>query len=536
MRQQNVTLAKSEGQVAHVFTFWISPCHRMMLWQSKSQPLREDKSMFDWAGWAISALAVTFVMVIGIAALVIVVLFVIDRTQREDAIRRNYPVLGRFRHIFTTLGEFFRQYFFAMDREELPFNRAQREWVKRAVEGKGNTVAFGSTRNLSVVGTPIFANAAFPPLDDQYAASEPMMIGPNARQPFNAPSIYNLSGMSFGAISKPAVLALSRGAKEAGIWMNTGEGGLSPYHLEGGADIVFQIGTAKYGVRDSDGRLDDDKLRAVAAHEQVRMFEIKLAQGAKPGKGGILPDAKITAEIAAIRGIKQGEDSISPNRHVEVSNVSELLDMIDHIREVTGKPVGIKTVFGSRAAFNDLFTAIKKRGPDAAPDFITLDGGEGGTGASPLPLMDLVGMSIREALPELANMLRENGLKDRIRLIASGKLMVPGDVAWALAAGADFVTSARGFMFSLGCIQAMKCNKNTCPTGITTHDPRFQKGLVPEEKYKKVALYAKNIIKEVETIAHSVGVSEPRQMRREHVRIVQDNGLSVPMIDLYPDP
>jgi len=321
--------------------------------------------------------------------------------------------------------------------------------------------------------------------------------------PYVAGSFFNLSGMSFGAISKPAVLALSRGAREAGIWMNTGEGGLSPYHLEGGADIVFQIGTAKYGVRNRDGSLSDDKLREIAAHDQVRMFEVKLAQGAKPGKGGILPGAKITPEIAAIRGINEGEDSISPNRHVEVASAEELLDFIAHVRDVTGKPVGIKTVFGSDAAFRELFDLILQRGLDSAPDFITLDGGEGGTGASPLPLMDLMGVTIREALPEVANLLREYGLKERIRLISSGKLMVPGDVAWA-------------------------------PTGITTHDPRFQKGLVPEDKCKKVARYAKGIVKEVELISHSVGVSEPRKLRREHVRIVQDSGQSVPMDVLYP--
>ncbi|WP_298295917.1 FMN-binding glutamate synthase family protein [uncultured Litoreibacter sp.] len=489
----------------------------------------------DWAGWVIQVMAFSFVLVVGAAALLVVILFIIDRSQTEDAVRRNYPVIGRFRHIFTELGEFFRQYFFAMDREELPFNRAQRDWVKRAVSGKGNTVAFGSTRNIAVTGTPLFVNAPFPPLDNQFASSEPMMIGPGARQPYMAGSFFNISGMSYGAISKPAVLALSRGAKEAGIWMNTGEGGLSPYHLEGGADIVFQIGTAKYGVRDRDGRLDDNKLRDVAAHEQVKMFELKLAQGAKPGKGGILPGAKITPEIAKIRGIDVGQDSISPNRHVEIDDWDDLLDFLAHVREVTGKPVGIKTVFGAAQPVRELFEMINRRGDAFAPDFITLDGGEGGTGASPLPLMDLVGVTIREALPEVAGLLREYGLKDRIKLVASAKLMVPGDVAWALAAGADFVTSARGFMFSLGCIQAMKCNMNTCPTGITTHDPRFQKGLVPEDKYKKVARYAKNIVKEVETIAHSVGVAEPRQLKRTHVRIVQDTGKSVLLSELYPD-
>ncbi len=483
---------------------------------------------------ALNFLAVAFVVVIGAVALVALVLFVIDRTQTHDAIRRNYPVLGRFRHLFSTLGEFFRQYFFAMDREELPFNRAQREWVKRAGEGKSNTVAFGSTRNLNVVGTPIFVNAAFPPVEDQFAKSEPLEIGRGCRHPYNAPSFFNISGMSYGAISKPAVQALSRGARKAGIWLNTGEGGLSPFHLEGGADIVFQIGTAKFGVRDTDGNLSDDKLREVAGHDAVRMFEVKLAQGAKPGKGGILPGEKVTPEIAAIRGLEVGQDGISPNRHREVDDWNDLLDMIAHLREVTGKPVGIKTVVGAEDAIEDLFDAITARGPKAAPDFITIDGGEGGTGAAPMPLIDLVGMSIREALPVVVDLRNKAGLKDRVRIVASGKLVNPGDIAWALAAGADFVTSARGFMFSLGCIQALKCNKNTCPTGITTHDPRFQKGLVVEDKWKRVAAYAEKLIKEVETIAHSVGVSEPREMRRKHVRIMMDKGRSVPMSEIYP--
>ncbi len=421
-----------------------------------------------------------------------------------------------------------------MDREELPFNRAQRDWVKRASEGESNTIAFGSTRNISAPGTPIFVNSTFPPLDNQFGKSEPMLIGPTARMPYIAPSFFNVSGMSFGAISKPAVEALSQGAKEAGIWLNTGEGALSPYHLEGGCDVVFQIGTAKYGVRDEHGNLSDDKLREIAAHETVRMFEIKISQGAKPGKGGILPGEKITPQIAKIRGIEMGHDSLSPNRHKEINSFGELLDMIHHVREVTGKPTGIKTVIGSDSAFRELFDEIKARGPDSAPDFITIDGGEGGTGAAPMPLMDLVGMSVREALPLIANIRDEYGLKDRIRLIASGKLVNPGDVAWALAAGADFVTSARGFMFALGCIQALKCNKNTCPTGITTHDPRFQKGLVVSRKNKRVARYAKEIVHEVETIAHSVGVAEPRLMRRRHVRLTQANGRSIRMNEILP--
>ncbi len=488
----------------------------------------------EWAIVVLEVLALAFVVLVGVGVALAVSMYVIDTRQRGDAIRRNYPVIGRFRGLFTELGEFFRQYFFAMDREEMPFNRAQRNWIYTAAEGQGSTVAFGSTRNLNVPGTLIFMNAVFPPLDDQYASTEPMLIGPHCRTPYRAPSVFNISGMSYGAISRPAVQALSFGAKKAGIWMNTGEGGLSPYHLEGGCDIVYQIGTAKFGVRDEAGNLSDDKLREIAAHPQIRMFEIKLSQGAKPGKGGILPAAKIDAEIARIRGVPMGKDAVSPNRHREVNDFDGLLDLIAHVREVTGKPVGFKTCMGSADPWFDLFRKIRERGPESAPDFITVDGGEGGTGAAPMPLIDLVGLPLREALIRMVDLRDLAGLHDRIRIVASGKLVAPGDVAWAICLGADFVTSARGFMFSLGCIQALKCNRNTCPTGITTHIPSLQQGLVVEEKRERVAAYARSVINEVETIAHSVGVAEPRQMRRRHMRIVQDDGTSVQVNEIYP--
>jgi glutamate synthase domain-containing protein 2 len=341
--------------------------------------------------------------------------------------------------------------------------------------------------------------------------------------------------MSFGAISKPAVLALSRGAKEAGCWMNTGEGGLSPHHLDGGCDIVFQIGTAKYGVRTKDGKLDDEKLREMAAHDQVRMFEIKLSQGAKPGKGGMLPGGKVTEEIAKIRGIPVGEASLSPNRHVDIDSAQTLLDMINRVREVTGKPVGFKSVMGGFGWLEDLFEEILKRGIESAPDFITVDSGDGGTGAAPQSLIDNVGIPIRESLPIVVDKLHKYGLRERIRVIASGKLINPEYVAAAFCSGADFVASARGFMFALGCIQALQCNRNTCPTGITTHDKKLQRGLVPEVKAKRVANYQMTIEKELSIIAHSCGVSEPRMLKREHCRIVQANGLSLPMDQLYPE-
>ncbi len=478
-----------------------------------------------------------FSFLIGLAVLAILIMYVVDKTQTKHTIRRNYPVVGRFRYLFEHIGEFFRQYFFAMDREELPFNRAERSWVYRAAKEVDTTVAFGSTRPLDHEGDVIFLNSAFPTLDEDAVEPRPITIGEGvALKPYTTASILNISAMSYGAISRPAVLALSRGARESGIWMNTGEGGLSSYHLEGGADIVFQIGTAKYGVRDEQGQLDDDKLREIAAHDQVRMFEIKMSQGAKPGKGGILPGEKVTEEISRIRHIGIGEDSISPNGHKDIRSVDDLLCMIERVRSVTGKPVGFKTVVGQLSFFHDLFAEIHRRGIASAPDFIAIDSADGGTGAAPQPLIDYMGMPLKESLPMIVDLLHEYGLRERIKLVASGKLITPGKVAWALAVGADFCTSARGFMFALGCIQALQCNKNTCPTGITTHNKELQRGLVPAEKCKRVAAYAKSIAYSVGIIAHSCGASEPRGLLREHMRVIESSDRSVAMNELDPLP
>ena len=483
----------------------------------------------------LSLLSSLFVVAVGLFALMIVVMFIADVSQTQDAIRRNYPVIGRFRYLFTRLGEFFRQYLFALDREELPFNRAERDWVYRSSAGADNTIAFGSTRNLLTPGTQIFVNCAFPTLDEDAMQASKVTVGPFSTNPYTFSSIINISAMSYGALSTPAVRALSKGAKMAGCWLNTGEGGLAPYHLEGGCDVVFQIGTAKYGVRDLEGMLDETRLREIASIPQVKMFELKLSQGAKPGKGGILPAVKVTPEIAKIRGIPAHTDSISPNRHPEIDNVGQLLDYINRLRDVSGKPAGFKSVIGAYGWLEAMCEEIDKRGVESAPDFITVDSGDGGTGAAPMALMDNVGLTIKESLPLVIDILCRHGLRDRIKVFASGKLISPAEVAWALCAGADSVNSARGFMFALGCIQSLKCHKNTCPTGITTHDRRLQRGLNPEEKSVRVANFVKKMEKEVGTIAHSCGVSHPRALRRYHCRIVQASGRSIPMNELYPD-
>ena len=490
--------------------------------------------MLDLVSQFLDILLYILVLAIAGGIISVAVMYVVDVTQTKQAIRRNYPVVGRFRYFFEDIGEFFRQYFFAMDREEMPFNRSQRSWAYRAAKGVDSTVAFGSTRDLTRTGSLIFVNCPWPTLEKDVTDTASVTFGPYCEQPYTTDRIFHISGMSFGALSGPAVQALSRGANIAGCWMNTGEGGLSEHHLEGGADIVFQIGTAKYGVRDEHGALDEGKLREVASHEQVRMFEIKLSQGAKPGKGGILPGAKVTDEIAAVRGIPAGQDSISPNRHPDIGSIAELLDFIDRVRRITGKPVGFKTVVGAFGWLEQLFTEARLRGQDAGPDFITIDSGDGGTGAAPQPLMDSVGLPISESLPLVCDILNRTDMRKRVKVIASGKMINPSDVAGALCLGADFVLSARGFMFALGCIQAMKCNQNTCPTGITTHDRRFQRGLVPQDKAQRVARYQQTMEKQVGMIAHSCGVPEPRRLRRYHCRMVTANGRSIPLDEMYP--
>lgn len=461
-------------------------------------------------------------------------MYIADILQTTHAVRRNYPVIGRLRYRMERLGEYFRQYFFAHDREEMPFNRATRAWVYRTAKGLGGMVGFGSTNDLRETGSVIFVNASFPRLEEEHTPMPPLIIGAPCEKPFVAQHIFNISGMSYGAISKPAVRALSKGAAKAGVWLNTGEGGLSSYHLEGGCDLIYQIGTAKYGVRDVNGNLDDQKLIAIA--EQVKAFEIKLSQGAKPGRGGVLPASKVTAEVASIRGIPVGQVSSSPNRHRDINNVEELLNSMHHIRELTGRPVGFKAVHGSDKFMRELCDAIYQRGIDFAPDFITVDGGEGGTGAAPQVLIDHVGLPLTESLPMVVDVLMEYDFKNRVQVIASGKMVTSAYVAWALCMGADFAVTARGFMFSLGCIQSLQCHKDTCPTGIATHNKRLQKGLVVEDKSERVATYAHWVNHEINCLAHSCGLRNAREFKREHIRIVQKPGYSVALDQLYPYP
>ena len=466
---------------------------------------------------------------------VLVFWFIQDITQKKHTVLRNYPVIGRLRFFLEEMGEYFRQYFFAGDREEMPFNRATRGWIYRGAKNEGGIIGFGSTNDLREPGSIIFVNHPYPVLEEDRLNTPSLVIGEGyCRYPFEGKSVVNVSGMSFGAISEPAVRALSRGAGVAGCWMDTGEGGLSPYHLEGNCDVIMQIGTAKYGIRDLDGNFSPEKAKELA--KVVKAFEIKLSQGAKPGKGGVLPGMKVTEEIARIRGIPAGEDSISPNRHLDIATINDLLDKVAYVRELTGRPVGIKTAIGGWEFINELCDAVLRRGKEFAPDFIAVDGGEGGSGAAPQTLMDHMSLPIAEALPRIVDSLLQSDLKSRIRVIAAGKLVTSARAAWALCVGADFVNTARGFMFALGCIQAMRCHTNTCPTGVTTHNKRLQRGLVVEEKYIRVANYVNNMNKEIDMIAHSCGCRHARELSRAHVRIVRSANESVALNMMYPYP
>jgi glutamate synthase domain-containing protein 2 len=417
----------------------------------------------------------------------------------------------------------------------MPFNRSTRGWVYRLAKNEGGVIGFGSTYDLHQSGALIFVNHPFPVLEEERQPTPTLKLGEGyCREPFEARSLVNISGMSFGAISAPAVRSLSRGASVAGCWMDTGEGGLSPYHVEGGCDLIMQIGTAKYGVRDAQGNLSPERLLELS--RVVKAFEIKLSQGAKPGKGGVLPGRKVTPEIAHIRGIPEGRDSISPNRHRDISSMTELLEKIAWMRDLTGRPIGVKTAVGGWRFMNEMADIVHRRGLEFAPDFLVIDGGEGGSGAAPQALADHMGLSIEEALPRVVDSLIETGLRNRVRVVASGKLVTSAKAAWAICVGADFINTARGFMFALGCIQALRCHQNTCPTGITTHNKRLQRALVVEEKYLRVANYAMNMNREIDMIAHSCGVRHARELKREHVRIVQASGQSVALNMLYPYP
>ena len=454
-----------------------------------------------------------------------------DFFQRSNAIKRNFPLLGMARYIISSLGPELRQYLFANDHEERPIPRYIREWIYKSSEREEATVPFGTQLDLDQPGTLLMRHSPFPKtlkIDD-----ERVLIGAGRPQPYEA-ALFNVSAMSFGSMSRNAILALSSGARMAGCYHNTGEGGISPYHLEGGADLSWQLGTAKFGARNQDGTFNAEMFKEKAAHENVKMIEIKLSQGAKPGKGGILPREKITQEIANIRLVEVGKDVISPPRHAEWDSAEGMCEFIGRIKELTDKPVGIKFCLGNPTFLDDTCRAIKSVG--VGPDFMSVDGAEGGTGAAPLAHSNLLGYPMLDAVMLTENKLIEYGLRDQTRICASGKIWTGGALAVALAAGADYAASARGFMLSIGCIQALHCNTNFCPTGVATQSKWLQRGLVPKVNGPRVATYQHAVVHEFHAVLGSCGHSKASDLTRADLMKVVGWHDIRPLNELVPYP
>lgn len=460
----------------------------------------------------------TLAFIVLFFCIIFIYYYIKDSRQTKHTLRKNFPVLARGRWIMEHIGTFFRYYLVNNEREELPFSRHSRTSVYISSKDVKRHESFGSTRPHQD-GDFQIVHSMFPYINESTVNSS-LTFGDKTNNPYTTNSRFNASAMSFGALSKEAILSISQGLKMANGWMNTGEGGLSEYHTESGVDIVFQIGTGKFNVGNSDSTLNEEKLTQMANHSQVKMFEIKLSQGAKPGKGGILPGSKVNDEIAKIRGIERGKSSISPNRHVEITDMESLLEFIKRVKSITKKPTGIKLCANSPSDLENMIIAFSKQSHDNGfiPDFITIDSSDGGTGSAPTAFLDVMGMNIKESLPVLNQLLIKYSLKDDIKIIASGKLITPVEIAWAFANGADSVNSARGFLFSLGCIQARQCNKNTCPTGIATNNKKLRKGLIPEVKSVRVFNYHKNTHKDLMDIAHACGVQSFEDLNSSHIR------------------
>jgi len=508
------------------------------------------------------------VLIILILLITFATMFIHDRRQDRHPVLRNYPVLGKLRYFLEAIGPEMRQYWFNSDTEGKPFSRDEYEHVVKTAKYKRDVLAYGSKRDFDKEGYYV-RNALFPKqmeelkldretkvktykyllvkdslfgmrkedrVEDESLAyllhdDDAVVIGPNTPNPFVSKGLIGMSAMSYGALGKNAITALSLGLGIAkGTWMNTGEGGLSPYHLKGNVDIIMQIGPGLFGVRDKEGHISWEALKEKAAIPQIRAFELKLAQGAK-ARGGHVDGEKVTPEIAEIRKVEPWKSVDSPNRFHEFNDAASMIDFIEKIREVTGKPVGIKLVVGSNESIFELAAEMKRTGK--GPDFITVDGGEGGTGASYQELMDAVGLPIKSALPILDCTLKRFGVRDRVKIIASGKLITPDRIAVALALGADLVNIARGFMITVGCIQALKCQSNICPTGVATTNPHLEKALVIDEKKWRVANYLITLRRGLFRLAAAAGIDSPVRFSHEHIVFKDDKGVVQSLEEIY---
>ncbi|WP_050527954.1 FMN-binding glutamate synthase family protein [Pseudorhodobacter aquimaris] len=440
-----------------------------------------------------------------------------DVRQPRHAVLRNYPIIGHIRYLMESIRPEIRQYLLESDRDEEPFSRETRSLVYQRAKGVEDKKPFGTSERVYESGYAWVTHSVVPKhiTDSDFRVE---IGGKQCQQPYNA-SIYNISAMSFGALSGNAIKALNAGAKIGGFAHDSGEGSISTHHRQGG-DLIFQVASAYFGCRDDEGRFDPQKFAEQAADPHVKMIEIKLSQGAKPGHGGMLPASKISAEIAETRGIPMGVDCVSPAAHSEFSTPLELMDFVARLRDLSGgKPVGLKLCIGHRREFMCMVKAMLETGIN--PDFIVVDGKEGGTGSAPLEFANRVGMPMLEGLHFVHNTLRGAGLREEIRIGAAGKIVTAFDIARALALGADWCNSARGFMFALGCIQAQACHTNKCPVGIATQDGLRQRALDPDNKSVRVARFHANTLKALAEIAGAAGLDRPNDFLPYHLMFRQ---------------
>ena len=459
------------------------------------------------------------------------ILGVHDLLQKPHAVLRNYPISAHLRFLLEEVRPEIRQYFFEDENDGRPFSRSQRVVVYQRAKMVLDKRPFGTQLDVYAQGYEWLRHSIAP----KPVSPENFRIavgGPDCRQPYSA-SVFNISAMSFGALSANAIRALNRGAKLGGFAHDTGEGGYSPYHREGGGDIIWEIGSGYFGCRRSDGGFDPDKFAAASANPQIKMVEIKLSQGAKPGHGGVLPAAKVSAEIAEIRGVAMGEDCISPSSHSAFSTPIEMMRFIAQLRELCGgKPVGFKLCIGHPWEFLGICKAMAETG--VYPDFVVVDGKEGGTGAAPLEFADHLGMPLRDGLVFVRNALTGIGARERIRIGCSGKIVNAFDMAAAFALGADWCNSARGFMFSLGCIQSLSCHTDKCPTGVTSQDPTRGRALVVEDKTTRVHNFHHSMLHALAELTAAAGLEHPNDFHPAHFsrRVTERDVLSFE--ELYP--
>lgn len=479
------------------------------------------------AGWSGSPWLWLLLLVLG----GLVVLGINDLMQTRHAVLKNYPLLGHIRYFFEMIRPEIRQYLIESDDEEVPFSREARAIVYQRAKNVEDKRPFGTKMKVYSGGYQWLTHSIQPKkiADTNFRID---IGGPDCKQVYSA-SIYNISAMSFGALSANAISALNKGAKIGGFAHDTGEGGISRYHREGGGDLIWEIGTGYFGCRTKNGAFDPEKFRDVSADPQVKMIEIKLSQGAKPGQGGVLPAAKITPEIAEARGVPMGVDCVSPASHSAFGTPIQMMEYIATLRELSkGKPVGFKLCIGHRREFMCIVRAMLETG--ITPDFIVVDGKEGGTGAAPLEFANHMGMPLVEGLTFAHNTLRGVGLRDRIRIGASGKLIHAFDIARTLALGADWCNSARGFMFSIGCIQAQACHTNHCPTGVATQDPLRQKAIHVPDKAQRVANFHRNTLKALGDMSGAAGLDHPIQFLPHHLLMRENDRDMVTGEEVYP--